>query len=602
MMAQDRKVSVPIIVSALALFVVAGACILVAYYGVEQPGVRYKLDPGSPLRGNLLLASRLLVVLGELAVVLGLVRYFFTFFTTVSVAGVTIGSMALVIVLSIMSGFETDLQDKILGSNAHISITKEEGVFTEYREVSAKLDGVSGVVGHSPYVTSEVVIVANKAYSNVIIKGVEPDSLRRVTDLSRKIKKDPSAIEKLWPLAEDGTVIGPPRNRVGVAPPQDAGVAQPPQIDARDPAPNNMEVPRGLDPVDLSGGELPPDAGPPGPDAGAPDAAIVAAARTNDPAPADMELGDERPRDLSGTGPDSEDDGEGSARIVDITADDIEMPDFGSPVGIEPRVARLSGILVGKELVKTIHLYSGQEIRVVSPLTEDTPAGPVPRIGFYRVAGVFFTGMYEYDLKFVYVELGALQDFLDLGDQVNGVEVRISDPEDADAVRGRIQRTLGPGYRVQTWKEINRSLFSALKLEKIAMFLVLVIIILVASFSIIGNLIMVVVEKAKEIALLKTLGAQDRSVMQIFVTQGLLIGGLGTGLGVMHGLLISYLVSVLGFPLSADVYYIDRLPIHIEWIAVVLVAAAGLFISVVATIYPAWVAARLRPVEGMRYE
>src|SRR6185369_12200794 len=154
----------------------------------------------------------------------------------------------------------------------------------------------------------------------------------------------------------------------------------------------------------------------------------------------------------------------------------------------------------------------------------------------YRVAGVFYTGMYEYDLKYVYVSLESLQVFLDRGDAVDGIEIRITDPDDTDEYVSKISAELGPAYRVQDWQQLNRSLFTALKLEKIAMFLVLGIVILVASFSIVGNLIMVVVEKAKEIALLKTLGASDMGVMQLFAVQGLLIGCIGTLIGVATGL------------------------------------------------------------------
>ncbi len=265
-------------------------------------------------------------------------------------------------------------------------------------------------------------------------------------------------------------------------------------------------------------------------------------------------------------------------------------------------MAILPGILVGQELVKQIHLYPGQEVRIVSPLGEMTPQGRTFYTRFYRVAGRFYTGMYEYDLKFVYVDMASLQAFLNLGDQANGLEIRVRDPERAGEVRERLQKKLGDGYRVQDWQELNRSLFSALKLEKIAMFLVLGIIIVVASFSIIGTLIMVVIEKAREIALLKTLGSSDRGVMQVFVSQGFFIGLVGTLSGVALGLTSSLLLAGFGFPLDPDVYYMDRLPVRVEWGSVAMVAAAGILISAAATIYPALIAARLRPAEGMRYE
>ena len=219
----------------------------------------------------------------------------------------------------------------------------------------------------------------------------------------------------------------------------------------------------------------------------------------------------------------------------------------------------------------------------------------------------FYTGMYEYDLKYVYVTLESLQDFLDRGDAVDGIEVRIEDANDTaryiptDASAGLIREALGPGYRIVDWRELNRSLFSALKLEKIAMFLVLGIVILVASFSIVGNLIMVVIEKAKEIALVKTLGASDVGVMQLFAIQGLLIGLIGTILGVFMGLLACFAAKRFRFPLDPDVYYIDRLPIHVDWQSVAAAGAAGVLISIAATLYPALLAARVRPAAGMRH-
>jgi lipoprotein-releasing system permease protein len=269
------------------------------------------------------------------------------------------------------------------------------------------------------------------------------------------------------------------------------------------------------------------------------------------------------------------------------------------------RVRGLPGVLVGRELVKQIHLNTGREVRMVSPLADpsnpDATGTPIPFNKDFRVAGVFYTGMYEYDLKFVYVTLEALQNFLDLGDAVTGLEVRIDDPDNTESVTRAISATLGPDFHVQDWKELNRSLFSALKLEKIAMFLVLAIIILVASFSIVGNLVMVVIEKGKEIALLKTLGASDRSVVWIFLVQGLFIGTLGTLLGVRCGLLFCDFATVLGIPINSNVYYVDRLPIHVDAGAVQLVAAAGVLISAAATIYPAFVASRLRPSVGLRH-
>jgi lipoprotein-releasing system permease protein len=578
-----------------------------------------------------MLVAVALLALGELALILGAIRYGFTFFTTVSVAGVTIGSMALVIVLSVMSGFEIDLRNKILGSNAHVLITKEDGAFTEYRDIAARIGGIPGVVAQTPYLTSEVVIAANSNYANVIIKGVDPDTVGSVTELSKNTQQ-PHALERLYPLADDGGIAEPPR---------DAGTGSAPGAggadtggEGVDPPPEDMDLDWDR-PADFSGGT---GAGEDAPASGAAEAAAPlppdmdmdadADAETGgaaDPPPDDMDLGWDSPRDFSGgAGKDASGDVAVAPEqpflelLDDLGDDDAAGPgeperwgdslldedddDTVPELRVSARVARLPGVLVGKELVKNLHLYVGQEVRIISPLAEDTPAGPVPRTRYLRVAGTFFTGMYEYDFKLVYVALSTLQSFLDLQDEVGGIEIRVTDPLETGPVLQDIRAALPPGYRVQDWKEINRNLFSALKLEKIAMFMVLAIIILVASFSIVSNLIMVVVEKAKEIALLKTLGATDTSVVSIFVAQGFFIGLVGMLVGVTHGLVACYLGRVYGLPLDPEVYYIDQLPIHVESLAVAAVAVAGVAISVVATLYPAFMAARLQPMEGLRYD
>ncbi|MDB4961794.1 MAG: hypothetical protein JWP01_1793 [Myxococcales bacterium] len=541
--------------------------------------------------------------LGGLSCFFGCLRAFFTFFTTVPIGGVWIGTAALVIVLSVMSGFETDLREKILGSNAHIQITREDGEFVEWRTIKDRIDRIPGVVASTPYAVSEVVIAAHNNGMNVIIKGIDPETVGKVTDLISDLE-DKEAIHRLEPLIDDSRDLSVPQKPRGT--------------DVLDPPPDDM--PNGGEPIDFSGEKTAPqtddsaDVAPmPGSASGplleppvgyggdAPailgvDDAPLAAGPVLDPAPSDMLTPAEPPIDFSG-------------KDEDETA--IDVTDIPLEPSLSRRTQALPGILVGRELVKQTHLYTGEEVRVVSPLSDpsnpDATGTPIPFNRDYRVAGIFFTGMYEYDLKYVYVTLDSLQDFLDRGESIDGIEVRIQDPDDTerfvptDAGPGLIGQALGPGYRIVDWRELNRSLFSALKLEKIAMFLVLGIVILVASFSIVGNLIMVVVEKAREIALLKTLGASNFGVMQLFAIQGLLIGMIGTVLGVVTGLLGCWAGKRFGLPLNPDVYYIDRLPIHVDPQSVAAAAAAGVVISIAATLYPALLAARVRPAAGMRH-
>jgi lipoprotein-releasing system permease protein len=571
-------------------------------------------------------------VLTFLAMLFGTLRVYFTFFTTVPIGGVWIGTAALVVVLSVMGGFESDLREKILGSNAHLQISKEDGEFTEWREVQARIDKVPGVVASTPYAVSEVVVAANNTGANVIIKGIDPRTVGQVTDLVNDIEgdhaQDLEAMKRLEPLIVEGhdlRVPQPARTEPGkpvLDPPPDDLPAPGEPIDYSQPEPDDGGADAGAgsghDPKhdlahgsgsgsaiperlhDLTGSDayggdavkiVPKD--PPEPARKPIEADEPAAARpVIDPPPPDLITSDAPPIDYSQ--PDELD--EGVVRVVDVP--------FESPSSSR-RTQSLPGVLVGRELVKQTHLFPGEEVHIVSPLSDpsnpDATGTPIPFNRDYRIAGTFFTGMYEYDLKYVYVTLASLQEFLDRGDTVDGIEIRVDNPYATAPFVARFVAELGPKYRIQDWTELNRSLFSALKLEKIAMFLVLGIVILVASFSIVGNLIMVVVEKAREIALLKTLGASDVGVMQLFAIQGLMIGVIGTLVGVASGLLVCWLLKQFGFPLNADVYYIDQLPVHIDPASVVAAASAGILISIAATIYPAVVAARVRPAAGMRH-
>ena len=248
-------------------------------------------------------------------------------------------------------------------------------------------------------------------------------------------------------------------------------------------------------------------------------------------------------------------------------------------------------------------MFIGDRITVVSPVAELGPTGPVPRARSFRVAAVFYSGMYEYDAKFVYIDLKEAMTFFSTSGGVTGIEVRVDDVEATTRLGREIVRELGGfPFRTRDWKDMNRNLFAALKLEKIAMFIILAFIILVASFNILSTLIMVVLEKGKEIAILKSMGSTDASIMKIFVTYGLTIGVLGTSIGVALGYLSCRAIETFGIGLDPEVYYIANLPVRMNPVEFVLVAGAALIISLLAAVYPALQAARLRPVEGLRYE
>jgi lipoprotein-releasing system permease protein len=273
--------------------------------------------------------------------------------------------------------------------------------------------------------------------------------------------------------------------------------------------------------------------------------------------------------------------------------------------GAEPSAARDSppGILLGEELyARTLHVFVGSDVDVACPLCGVGPSGPMPRLRSFRVAGHFYTGMYEFDSKLAYVSLTEAQKFLRMQGEVTGLEVRTTTPEHAAHVAAEISARIGPAYEVRSWEELNRNLFMALKLEKIAMFVVLTFIALVASFSIVSNLIMLVTEKGQEVAILKSMGARDIAILRVFFAEGLCIGLFGLILGAICGIGGCLLLSRVGLPLNPDVYYIQKLPVVMRASEISLVCLAALGLCCLATFYPAFLASRMRPVEGLRYE
>ena len=262
------------------------------------------------------------------------------------------------------------------------------------------------------------------------------------------------------------------------------------------------------------------------------------------------------------------------------------------------------GIILGNELARNIGVSRGEPVTVISPLGRLTPLGRVPRSQTFRVAGIFDSGMYEYDSTIAYVSLWAAQRFLGIGDRVTGIEVRVDDIYEADRVAKAIGKALdGYPYWSRDWMRMNKNLFSALKLEKIVMFIILTLIILVAAFNIVGTLIMVVIEKTRDIAILKSMGATRSSIMKIFMIEGAVIGLVGTLLGLLGGYTLCKLLATYKFiELPSDVYYISTLPVQMNPFDVALIALAAIVITLAASVYPAWQASRFDPAEAIRYE
>jgi lipoprotein-releasing system permease protein len=399
---------------------------------------------------------------------------FISIITVISIAGVTVGVMALIVVLAVMSGFEKNLKEKFLGTQAHIHLLKatQEGM-DHYEEVIKEVKGVKGVVSASPFIVSQVMLSSESNVFGVVLNGIDPDRVGKVTDLARNMK---------------------------------AGSLQ------------NLK-----------------------------------------------EMGEKN----------------------------------------------LPGIILGVELAKRLSVSVNDILQVISPLGTMTPMGMMPKMKRFRVAGIFYSGMYEFDNTLAYISIESAQRFFNMDSRVTGIEIKTDDIYRVKEIGKEIHRRLGFTFWSQDWMEMNRNLFSALKLEKIAMFIILVLIVLVAAFNIISTLIMVVMEKTRDIAILKAMGAPSKGILKIFLIEGLVIGVVGTALGAILGLGIAlnlekvsgFVENLFGFKfLPRDVYYIDKLPSQVNPLDVGLIAITAMLITLLATLYPSWRASKFDPAEALRYE
>jgi lipoprotein-releasing system permease protein len=275
----------------------------------------------------------------------------------------------------------------------------------------------------------------------------------------------------------------------------------------------------------------------------------------------------------------------------------------GSINDLDASTDGIPGIIIGKELAVLNTVRAGDLVQLISPQGKRTPIGALPRVQNFRIVGVFASGMYEFDANLIYMGLSQAQKFFEMGDGVTGIEVNVKDVYYAPKLATRIETILGAPFWTRTWGDMYRNLFSALKLEKLAMFVILTFIVLVAAFNIIISLIMLVMEKSRDIAILKALGATSDRIMRIFMVQGMIVGFVGTVLGIAGGLGGSALLA--RYPiieLPPDIYTISTLPVFVEPIDVGIIAVVALTICFLATLYPSFRAARLEPVEALRYE
>ena len=273
-----------------------------------------------------------------------------------------------------------------------------------------------------------------------------------------------------------------------------------------------------------------------------------------------------------------------------------------------PESTDVPPIILGKVLAEKLKARVGDDVTVVAPLSNIdvstwTSKGDAPRSKKFVISGIFYSGFDEYDRRLMYIHLEEAQELLGQGDQVMGVELKVADVDRADEIARKLDRALtGPHYNVQDWEELNKNLFTALTLQKIVLLIILTLIIAVAAFNMVSALTMMVIDKTREIAILKSMGATSSGIARVFQVVGLSIGGIGTVVGLGIGLTLCQVVSHYNYHLDPKVYLIDRLPIEINAMEVVLVGVITMVISAIATLFPSTKASSLTPVEGLRYD
>jgi lipoprotein-releasing system permease protein len=396
---------------------------------------------------------------------------FISLITVISVVGVMIGVMTLNVVMSVMTGFEETLRDRLLGINAHVALTKSGDQLRDYEKLLEPVMKVNGVVAASPTIYGQVMLTSGPRVTGVVVRGVDPDRVNSVVDIQRYMRE-----------------------------------------------------------------------------------ASVAA---------------------------------------------LKSP---HPLQIEGRAIVLPGIILGERLANQLGVFLGSPVQVVSPLGSPTAIGVIPKVRRFVVSGILKTGMSEIDSTLVFMGLADAQKFFDLGDAVTNIEIRVNDVNRSREIAEQIQRQLGFPYFTEDWSRLWPNLFSALQLEKTVYFLVLLLMVLIGAFNIVSTLVMVVMEKKKDIAILRSMGATRKSIRNIFLFKGSVIGVVGTVLGVLLGFAICVLMDRYQFKLPEGAFLISTVPVRIYLSNFILVSVSSLVVCLVASIYPARQASKLDPVEIIRYE
>jgi lipoprotein-releasing system permease protein len=502
-------------------------------------------------------------------------RAFISVSTVFAIIGVALGTAALVTVMSVTGGFRAEFRDKVLGVNAHVLVLKYASEFRDYREIMAKVRTLPEVTGVGPFVINPMMVThAGRTATGVLLKGVDPELMGTVLDLPRHMVEGSleglAVAGRARPLPPDSDFDASAlRNDLDkLAPPSSPPKGAEPEDDL-----SFLEVLRAL-----------PDAGSKAP----PAAAAPVAEQPLRLGPGDLPAGSVVPQ------------GGYSSELPEDTA----LPEELDPDPCQADGVVLPGIVLGIALKENLKAKLGDCVQVTSPtigysFIRGSLRPPVAKE--FRVTGVFQAGFDQYDSKLVYTDLVEAQAFYEGGDTVTGVEMKIKDIDRAREVAQQIEAQLGNKlYHVLDWQELNHGLFTALRIQQILMSLVLALIILVAAFTVIATLIMVVLDKKREIAVIKAMGASDGDLLRAFLYQGLIIGLLGTGAGLGFGYVVCQWIVQYGFPLDPKVYFISRLPVQLHTNEFVFTGCFAVAACLLATVWPALHAAHLRPAEAFR--
>jgi lipoprotein-releasing system permease protein len=479
--------------------------------------------------------------------------------TAISILGVAAGVASLIVALAINNGFRQDLQQRLVGASSHITLMRvqSDGI-RDWPALLDRLNKQPHVVAAAPAIYEQVLISQGPRARGAVLKGVIPAYERRVSDLLSTVK------------------IGSAKNLDESAPGADSGSAQGTGAEGS-----------GETAKDLNRKEREEN----------PQRSQRKADGATSGDPSAQQSAGEGARTIHATSA-----GEGARTTQGSTQKSAdESPD--SLEAVHTRVAAMPPIVLGKDMADEIGATVGSVVLVTSPQGELTPFGMVPKYNRFRVVGIFNSGFFDYDNSWAFTRLSDAQRLFGLGDLISVIQFKVDDIYQADPVAKELEQAAGQGFMATSWTEQNRALFRALRLERLVTFITIGLIVFVAALNILISLIMMVMEKTKDIAVLRSMGTRKSQIRWLFITQGVLIGVIGTAIGLVVGYGLSWagaryhLIS-----LAPEVYSIDYVPFAPRLIDGVLVAAVAIGVSFIATMYPSWSAARILPAEALRYE